>query len=103
MLPNSAETEILMSDARARPHGSSTTGSPTHTATLRADPRSPERDQYDRILAYVEADGVDVGQTMLAEGFADLYTGNQDLLRWSNYTDTYRDRAEPQCIDGTSH
>lgn len=73
------------------------------TVTLRADPRSPERDQYDRILAYVEADGVDVGQTMLAEGFADLYTANQDLLRWSNYTDTYRDRAEPQCTDSTSH
>ena len=73
------------------------------TVTLSTDPHSPERDQYDRILAYVEVDGVDVGQTMLAEGFADLYTGNQDLLRWSNYTDTYRDRAEPQCTDSTSH
>lgn len=61
------------------------------TVTLSTDPHSPERDQYDRILAYVEA-----------EGFTDLYTSNQDLLRWSNYTDTYRDRAEPQCTDITS-
>lgn len=72
------------------------------TVTLSTDPHSPERDQYDRILAYVEADGVDVGQTMLAEGFAVLYTANQDLLRWSKYTDTYRDRVKPQCTDITS-
>lgn len=67
--------------------------------TLSADPHSPERDRYDRLLAYVEIDGVDVSQTMLDEGWADLYTGNKELIRWPEYKQATAHSSTPECTE----
>lgn len=69
------------------------------TVTLSADPHSLERDRYDRLLAYVEIDGVDVSQTMLDEGWADLYTGNKELTHWSEYKQATARSSTPECAD----
>lgn len=67
------------------------------TVTLTTDPNSPERDPYDRLLAYVDVDDVDVSYVMLDDGWADLYTGNPDLTRWSTYTEAVDERTKPRC------
>lgn len=38
------------------------------TVTLLGDPTQTERDRYDRLLAYVELDGIDVGHELVAGG-----------------------------------
>lgn len=43
------------------------------TVSVVADPALPAVDRYDRRLAYVEVDGTDVGQAMIAGGFAVRY------------------------------
>ena len=40
-----------------------------------ADPTQADRDQYDRLLRYVQLpDGTDLGSTMISDGNADEYT-----------------------------
>ena len=54
--------------------------SPAHrrigaSAQLVADPTQADRDQYDRLLRYVQLpDGTDLGSTMISDGNADEYT-----------------------------
>lgn len=67
------------------------------TVTVTTDQNSPQRDQYDRLLAYVDVNDVDVSYVMLDDGWADLYTGNKDLTRWNNYQDAVQDRTQPRC------
>lgn len=69
------------------------------TVTISTDPHSPERDRYDRILAYVDSEGTDVSQTMLEEGWADLYTGNNELTRWSEYIQATKHASKQECPD----
>lgn len=40
---------------------------------LVADTASDERDRYDRILAYVETDGTDIGAQLISEGLVSAY------------------------------
>ena len=45
------------------------------SAQLVADPTQADRDQYDRLLRYVQLpDGTDLGSTMISDGNADEYT-----------------------------
>jgi len=67
------------------------------TVTVTTDPNSPDRDPYDRLLAYVDIDDVDVSYVMLDDGWADLYTGNTDILRWDTYDEASDDRTKPRC------
>jgi len=73
------------------------------TVTVTTDPNSPDRDPYDRLLAYVDIDDVDVSYVMLDDGWADLYTGNTDLTRWSTYTEAIDGRTKPQCAAADSN
>lgn len=67
------------------------------TVTVTMDSNSPDRDPYDRLLAYVDIDDVDISRAMLDDGWADLYTGNTDLTRWSTYTEAVDERTKPRC------
>lgn len=67
------------------------------TVSLSADPNSPTRDRYDRLLAYVDIAETDVSHVMLDEGWADLYTGNNDLLRWDTYVAAADSPSQPRC------
>lgn len=69
------------------------------TVTLSTDPNSPARDRYDRILAYVDIEDTDVSQTMLDEGWADLYTGNNELTRWPEYKQATKNASKQECAD----
>lgn len=40
---------------------------------LVADTASDERDRYDRVLAYVETDGTDIGAQLISEGLVSAY------------------------------
>lgn len=44
------------------------------TVRLEADPTQTNTDRYDRLLRYVEVDGVDVGEHLVAGGWAHEYT-----------------------------
>ncbi len=54
---------------------------------LMADPTQDDRDKYDRMLRYVElVDGTDVGEKMIADGFAYEYTyGSPAYQRQAGY------------------
>lgn len=73
------------------------------TVTLTTDPNSPERDRYDRLLAYVDIDDVDISYVMLDDGWADLYSGNDDILRWDTYTEAVDGRTKPRCAAAEKH
>lgn len=72
------------------------------TVTVTTDPNSPDRDPYDRLLAYVDMDDVDVSYVMLDDGWADLYTSNPDITRWSTYTEAVDERIKPRCAVASS-
>lgn len=72
------------------------------TVTVTTDPNSPDRDPYDRLLAYVDIDDVDVSYVMLDDGWADLYTSNPEITRWSTYTEAVDERTKPQCAAASS-
>ncbi len=57
------------------------------TVELVADPMADDRDQYGRLLRYVEVDQVDVGLQLVEQGHAYLYRDADDLTR----TDAYQD------------
>jgi len=48
------------------------------TVTLIADPRSSDRDRFDRLLRYVEVDGHDVGQQLLERGLVGAWYPKSD-------------------------
>lgn len=55
---------------------------------LRTDPTQDRYDTYNRLLAYVLADGVDVGQQLIQDGFAKEYTFRGRLYeKRANYID----------------
>ncbi len=55
------------------------------TVELVADPMADDRDQYDRLLRYVEVDQVDVGLQLVEQGHAYLYRDADDLTRTDAY------------------
>ncbi len=55
------------------------------TVELVADPMADDRDQYDRLLRYVEVDQVDVGLQLVEQGHAYLYRDAEDLTRTDAY------------------
>lgn len=54
------------------------------TVQISTDPAVAERDRYDRLLAYVDVDGSDFSEVMLANGHARAYKGSP-LQRQSSY------------------
>lgn len=65
--------------------------------TLTRDPAVPERDRYDRILAYVEtATGEDTGAVLLSEGLAEIYRA-QEHMRTDDYRAAAEKAATPPC------
>ncbi|GAA1753761.1 thermonuclease family protein [Aeromicrobium alkaliterrae] len=60
------------------------------TVELVTDPMADDRDQYGRLLRYVEVDQVDVGLELVEQGHAYLYRDADDLTR----TDAYQDARE---------
>lgn len=69
-----AATELL---ARLSPPGT--------TVTLAADPRQSDRDVYGRLLRYVDHQGEDLSEAMLAAGAAWLYDSEPRLVRASEH------------------
>lgn len=45
------------------------------TVSLRFDPLADRRDTYDRLLAYVQLDGVDLNRQLVEQGYARVYDG----------------------------
>lgn len=66
------------------------------TVDLIADPSQSETDRYGRTLAYVEANGTDVGEELLAAGLAEVYEAAPDIARYDHYQSaaTQADPAE---------
>lgn len=58
------------------------------TVQISADPAEGHRDRYERLLAYVDAEGTDFAEVMLSEGHARLYEGS-----WLARQDAYDDAA----------
>lgn len=54
---------------------------------LIADPMADDRDQYGRLLRYVEVDQVDVGLRLVEQGHAYLYRDADNLTRTAAYQD----------------
>ncbi|MDT9595283.1 thermonuclease family protein [Nocardioides zeae] len=53
---------------------------------LVADPTQGDRDRYDRLLRYVEtSDGTDVGEAVLAAGWAEVYVFDDEVERHQAY------------------
>lgn len=69
-----AATDLL---ARLSPPGA--------TVTLAADPRQSDRDVYGRLLRYVDHQGEDLSEAMLAAGGARLYDSEPTLVRASEH------------------
>ncbi|WP_229052565.1 thermonuclease family protein [Aeromicrobium sp. Leaf350] len=63
------------------------------TVELVADPMADDRDQYGRLLRYVEVDQVDVGLRLVEQGHAYLYRDADNLTRTAAYQDA-RDSAQ---------
>lgn len=61
--------------------------------TLVADPSQDAIDRYGRAIAYVDAGGRDLGETLVAEGWADVYVFRRPFRRLSGYERAKR-RAE---------
>ncbi|MGD7708127.1 thermonuclease family protein [Microlunatus sp. Y2014] len=58
------------------------------TIRLVTDPTQPATDEYGRMLAYVELDGDDIGQAMLAAGMARSWLGTPPAQRYLKYLAT---------------
>lgn len=63
---------------------------------LVGDPSQDERDRYGRRLAYVLADGVDVGEVLVRRGWARVYVFDRPFARLSRYRKAAR-RAPERC------
>ncbi len=61
---------------------------------LVADPMADDRDQYDRLLRYVEVDQVDAGLQLVASGHADLYRDGEGITRTQSYVDAFESAQE---------
>jgi len=55
--------------------------------TLRTDPSRDRQARSDRLPAYVDAHGVDVGRTMIASGLAKVHASGSDFARLTTYRD----------------
>ncbi len=53
---------------------------------LKADALNVDRDRYDRLLRYVELDGLDINKKMIRDGYA-LYYDTYDVLRGAEYAE----------------
>jgi len=53
--------------------------------TLQTDPTQDRQARSDRLLAYVDARGVDLGRTMIASGLAKVHALESDFLRLTTY------------------
>lgn len=49
------------------------------------DSSQPDHDRYGRTLAYVEADGKDVGAELLRSGMAEVYEAAPNIARYADY------------------
>lgn len=58
---------------------------PGTTVTLAADPGQADRDVYGRLLCYVDHQGEDLSEAMLAAGAARLYDSEPALVRASEH------------------
>jgi len=54
--------------------------------TLTIDVLNDDRDRYDRLLRYVELDGLDINKKMIRDGYA-LYYDTYDVLRGAEYAE----------------
>lgn len=63
------------------------------TVTLVGDPTQDDVDRYDRLLRYVERDGTDVGERLVASGWVATYVVGDDFQRLGRYA-AAQDRAE---------
>jgi micrococcal nuclease len=55
------------------------------TVTLVGDPAQARVDRFGRLLAYVDAGGVDLGRAMIASGWAKTYVYGQAFARVTTY------------------
>lgn len=65
--------------------------------TLRSDDAQPAEDKYGRALAYVEADGKDLGAELLAAGLAEVYRSAPDIARFAEYEQIRESAPQPEC------
>ncbi|WP_176472522.1 thermonuclease family protein [Brevibacterium casei] len=65
--------------------------------TLRSDDAQPAEDKYGRTLAYVEADGKDLGAELLAAGLAEVYQAAPDIARFAEYEQIRENAPQPEC------
>ncbi|GAA3519384.1 thermonuclease family protein [Nocardioides daeguensis] len=61
------------------------------TVELVTDTAQPNRDRYDRLVRYVDHDGLDVARELLAGGAARRYEADQALAREESYSATADD------------
>ena len=74
------------------------------TVELATDPMADDRDQYGRLLRYVEVDQVDVGLELVEQGHAYLYRDADDLTRTEAYQDARETAQDQQAgLWGTCH
>ncbi|GAA1751302.1 thermonuclease family protein [Aeromicrobium alkaliterrae] len=66
------------------------------TVQLVTDPMADDRDQYGRLLRYVEVDQVDVGLQLVEQGHAHLYRDADDLTRTDAYQDARKTAQDEQ-------
>ncbi|WP_180951832.1 thermonuclease family protein [Brevibacterium jeotgali] len=62
------------------------------------DPSQSETDRYGRTLAYVEADGQDVGAELLTSGLAKVYESATDIARYADYERLGQQAEPPPCM-----
>jgi len=55
--------------------------------TLQTDPTHDRQARSDRLLAYVDARGVDLGRAMIASGLAKVHASGSDFARLTTYRD----------------
>jgi micrococcal nuclease len=55
------------------------------TVVLVSDPTQDRRDRFGRLLAYVDAGGMDLGRAMVASGWARTYVYEQPFARVAGY------------------
>ncbi len=66
-------------------------------ASIVTDSAAGDTDQYGRTLAYVEADGRDLGRTLLEDGLADVYKAEPGITRFSEYATAAAQAPAPAC------
>ncbi len=60
-------------------------GARGRAVTLVGDPTQDAVDRYGRVLAYVDAGGRDLGQTLVAQGWAEPYVFRKPFQRYPDY------------------